>query len=86
MRGRGWWRRWGTSYSHNNLLIFLVGAESRGAVSGAGMICLSLYLGGQIAPKLSAPSRFPGIYSANLLAGGKCMSRRWSLGVWFRSW
>jgi hypothetical protein len=44
-----------TSYSHTNLLFFLMGA-----VSGAGMIRLSLCPKSQIALKLSAPSRFPG--------------------------
>jgi hypothetical protein len=43
-----------------------MGAESLRAVSGSHIIHFSCVLGAKIAPKLSAPSRFPGIYSANL--------------------
>jgi hypothetical protein len=52
---------------HTNLLFFRMGSESLRAVLGARMIRLSLCFRSQIAPKLPAPSRFPGIYSANLL-------------------
>ena len=46
---------------------FRMGAESLRTVSGARMIYLSLCLRSQIALKLPAPSRFPGIYNTNLL-------------------
>jgi hypothetical protein len=44
-----------------------MGAESLGAVSRACTIRLSLCPGARTAPKLLAPSRFPGIYSADSL-------------------
>jgi len=52
-----------------------MGTESLGAVSGARMIHLSLRLRSHIAPKLPAPLRFPGIYSANLLGQAAWVDR-----------
>ena len=51
-----------TSNSHNNLLIFLTGAESLKGVSGARMICLPFCLRSQESSE--APSSF--ILSRNL--------------------
>jgi len=52
----------GKAYPHtNNLLLPSMKAGSPGAVWGAGMVPLALYLGSRVAPKLSAPSRLIGI-------------------------
>jgi MFS family permease len=60
-----------------------MGSESLRAVSGSRMIRLSLCFRSQIAPKLPAPSRFPGIYSANLFGQsfGALVALRFLLGI-----
>jgi hypothetical protein len=53
--------------SHTNLLFFLMGAESPGAVSGAGMIRLSLCLRSQNSSEAVSSFTLSWNYSANLL-------------------